>query len=136
MMETLAGTNGGVNLPEGPHSCLKCGQALPATEASTAIEFPATVVMSSRSLPRETARPRPQRRQRPRIFVWLLVLMLAFGMWWATSGDIPAAQQLQKLFTTSQTEAIIPPTLSITPHTFSTYKSTIPASASHVFVRG
>ncbi len=136
MMETLACTNCGVNLPEGSQFCLKCGQALPATEASTAIEFPATVVMSSRSLPRETARPRPQRRQRPRIFVWLLVLMLAFGMWWATSGDIPAAQQLQKLFTTSQTEAIIPATLSVSPHSFSAYKFTVPASASNVVVSG
>jgi len=57
-------------------------------------------------------------------------------MWWATSGDIPAAQQLQKLFTTSQTEAIIPATLSVNPHSFSAYKFTVPASASNVVVSG
>ena len=135
-METLACTNCGVNLPEGSQFCLKCGQAVPATESSAAIELPATVIVSSRSLPREIDRQRPQRRQRPRIFVWLLLLLLPFGMWWATSGDIPAAQQLQKLFTTSQTEAIIPATLSVNPHSFSAYKFTVPASASNVVVSG
>lgn len=135
-METLACPNCGANLPEGSQFCLKCGQAVPATETSTAIEVPATVVVSRRSLPRATARSRPQQRQRPRIFVWLLVLILPFGIWWATSSDIPASQQLQKLFTISQTEAIIPATLSVNPHSFSAYKFTVPASASNVVVIG
>jgi hypothetical protein len=135
-METLACTNCGANLPQGSQFCLKCGQALPATETSSAIEVPPTVVVSSRSLPRETVRPRLQRRQRPRIFLWLLVLMLPLGMWWATSSDMPAAQHVRSLFTTSETEAIIPANLSVSSHSFSAYKFTVPASASNVVVSG
>jgi hypothetical protein len=57
-------------------------------------------------------------------------------MWWATSSDIPAAQQLQKFFTTSQMESIIPATLSVNSHSFAAYKFTVPASASNVVVVG
>ena len=136
-METLACTHCGANLPEGSQFCLKCGQAILSAEGpSTAIEVAATAVVRSRSLPRDPARPQPQRRQRLRIFLWVLVLLLPFGIWWATSSDTPAAQQLRELFITSRTEAILPATLSVNQNSFSAYKFTVPANASKVVVSG
>jgi hypothetical protein len=135
-MEALACTSCGVNLPEGSQFCLKCGHALPGTEINTAIEVPPPVVVSSRTLPRDSSRRRPQRRQWSRIFLWLFVLMLPFGVWWATSSDMPAALQVRSLFTTSEMNAIIPANLSVTSHSFSAYKFTVPASASNVIVSG
>src|SRR5260370_6271312 len=94
-METLSCANCGANLPEGSQFCLKCGQALQDMEPGTAIEvpeaeIPEAVVVSSRTLPRAPVW-RPQQRKRPRIFLWLLVLLLPLSSWWAASSHIPPA---------------------------------------------
>ena len=93
------------------------------------------MVVRSRTLPREPVW-RPQQRKRPRIFLWLLLLLLPVAIWWAASSDMPAAQQLRNLLTTSETAAIIPATFSLNPHSFAAYKFTVPASASNVVLSG
>ncbi len=135
-MEALACTNCGANLPEGSQFCLKCGQAIQDTEPGAAIEVPEAVVLSARTLPRAPAWQGPQQRKRPRNFVWLPLLILPLAVWWAASSDMPAAQQVRNLFTTSETEAVIPATFSVSPHSFAAYKFTVPASASNVFLGG
>jgi hypothetical protein len=66
----------------------------------------------------------------------LLALLLPVAIWWATDSNRPGAQQLQRLFTSTQTEAILPTTLSVNPHSFVPYRFTVPASASNVVAIG
>jgi hypothetical protein len=61
---------------------------------------------------------------------------LPLAIWWATDSNRLGAQQLQTLFTSTQTEAILPTTLSVSPHSFTPYRFTVPASASNVAVVG
>jgi len=140
-MEALACTNCGATLPEGSQFCLKCGQAIQDTEPGTTIEvpeaeIPEAVVVSSRTLPRVRVWRQPQQRKRPRIVLSLLVLLLPLAIWWTASSDMPAAQQVRNVFTTSETEAIIPASFSVNPHSFAAYKFTVPASASSVVLSG
>jgi hypothetical protein len=134
-METLACSSCGATLPEGSQLCPKCGKAPSDTAAATIIEVPATAVTRSRT-PRQPAWPLPPQRRRPRIGLWLLALLLPFAIWWATDSDRPGARQLQKLFATTQTEAIIPSLLSVNSHSLAAYRFTVPASASNVAIVG
>ena len=142
-METLACNGCGAPLPDGSQLCSNCGEncgekfgeatSVPAT--ATVIDVPATAVVHPR-IPRQPAWPLPRRRQRPRTGLWLLALLLPLAIWWATDSNRPGAQQLQRLFTSTQTEAILPTTLSVNPHSFVPYRFTVPASASNVVAIG
>src|ERR1700730_13334589 len=138
-METLACRGCGAALPDGSQLCSscgqKCGEATSARATATIIDVPARAVVHPRT-PRQPAWPLPRRRQRPRIGLWLLALLLPFAIWWATDSNRPGAQQLQKLFISTQTEAILPTTLSVNPHSFVPYRFTVPASASNAVVVG
>jgi predicted nucleic acid-binding Zn ribbon protein len=140
MMEVLACTACGANLPEGSQFCLKCGKPI-GSGASTAIQLPkevVPVVVSARTLPREPVplpSPRKRRRSRPRL-VWLVVLLMLMGIWWVASSDNPRAQQLQMLFTTAETETVLPASFAVNARSFSSYRFTVPPSASSVVLTG
>jgi hypothetical protein len=113
----------------------KCGEATSVAAAATVIDVPATAVVLPRT-PQQPAWPLPRRRQRPRIGLWSLALLVPLAIWWATDSNRPGAQQLQRLFTSTQIESILPTTLSVNPHSFVPYRFTVPASASNAVVFG
>src|SRR5260370_26013248 len=101
-METLACSGCGAALPDGLQLCSNCGgnsgESTSTGATATIIDVPATVVAHPRA-PRQPAWPLPRRRQRPRIGLLWLALLLPFAIWWATASNRPGAQQLQGLFT-------------------------------------
>ena len=121
--------------PLGCRTRLILAQSTSVRTTASVIDLPATVVAHPRA-PRQPAWPLPRRRQRPRIGILWLALLLPLAIWWATDSNRPGAQQLQRLFTSTQTEAILPATLSVNPHSFTPYRFTVPASASNVTVVG
>jgi len=116
-------------LPDGSQFCLKCGQAVgvPAADAT------ASATASSAAI--EALRLRRQ-RSKPRIAIWFLVPALLATIWWAATSSSPGAQQFQRLFNRSHTEAIVPATFVVKSRSFSYYKFMVPRGASSVVVSG
>jgi len=119
----------GAKLPDFSQFCLKCGQAV-------AVPAPGPIRSAAASNATVGASRLRRQRSKPRIPIWLLVPALLVTIWWAATSGSPGAQQFQRLFNRSHTEAIVPATFVVKSRSFSYYKFMVPRGASSVVVSG
>ena len=114
-------------LPDDAKFCLKCGQAVDRTKAD-AVHRPAVVA----------AREKPARapRQSGTALLLLMALVLLLSGWWLSTSSGTPAQQIREVASGAHTEAITEKTLAVGPHSFSSFKFSVPSGAVNVIVSG
>ena len=75
-------------------------------------------------------------RRKPRVAIWFLLPTLLVVLVWAFTSDSPGALQFQRGFNPSHSETIVPTAFSVSPHSFSYYKFTVPPGATQVAIDG
>jgi len=113
----------GASLPDDAQFCLKCGKPVSLPPKSP------TVV---ETLPPEIRQPRPKRR----IFLGILLAVLAGAILWAGLSDSPSAQQVQEFVGWKHDRIILDGPFSVGPHTFRYYKFALPEGSVNVAVVG
>ena len=99
-----------------PVLCKKCGSELPE-HAKECLKC---------------GQPRP----RPRIGIWVLLLILIGMISWAALSDNPYAQEFRDDVSGVQTQTVVQAPFSVEPHSFSSYKLTVPSGAMGVTLTG
>jgi hypothetical protein len=113
-------------LPDDAKFCLKCGQAVDRTRAD-AVHRPAVVAAKEKPAraPRQSGTP----------LLLLMALVLLSG-WWLSTSSSTLAQQIREVASGAHTEAITEKTLAVGPHSFSSFKFSVPSGAVNVIVSG
>jgi hypothetical protein len=114
-------------LPDDAKFCLKCGQAVDRTKAG-AVHRPAVVAAKEK--------PAPALRQSGTALLLLMVLVLLLAAWWMSTSSGTIAQQIREIASGAHTEAITEKTLTVGPHSFSSFKFSVPSGAVNVIVSG
>ena len=114
----------GASLPDEAQFCLKCGKPV-----STPPKPPAVIEAQPRA---EIAPAKPKRR----IFVWVLVVILAAVIVWILTSDSQSAQEAQEFVGFKQDRIILDSAFSVGPHTFRYYKFALPEGSVNVAVVG
>jgi ribosomal protein L40E len=113
----------GASLPDDAQFCLKCGKPVSLPPKSP------TVV---ETLPPEIRQP----RRKQRIFLGILLAVLAGAILWAGLSDSPSAQQVQELVGWKHDRIILDGPFSVGPHTFRYYKFALPEGSVNVAMVG
>jgi hypothetical protein len=124
----------GTELPEASQFCLKCGQPVTTAGAlatTALVEGSADAATSARAHAPTTVR----RRSRPKTAIWLIGLMLPIIAWVVFSND-SGAEQVREFVTMSHTETITEADFPVKPHSFSSFKFTVPPGAIRVSIKG
>lgn len=108
-------------MPDGAQFCVDCGHRTSAIPKEGVAEAREAV---SRS------------RLIRRIAIWFLVPFLVLAIWWAATNIGPTPQHLREFLALSHTETITAKTFSVNPHSFASYKFTVPSGTTDVAVNG
>jgi hypothetical protein len=114
-------------LPDDAKFCLKCGQAVGSVKVD-AIPVSKPFVVHKEKL--------PQARNNSSIAIVVILLLLLAGGWWIATSTQPFAQRTREIASGAHTEAVTEKTLSVSAHSFSSYKFSVPAGAVNVMVGG
>jgi hypothetical protein len=114
-------------LPDDAKFCLKCGKAVDRTKAD-AVGRP--VMIAAKEKPART------RRRSGVGFLLVLVLVLLLAGWWTSASSSTLAQQIREGVSGAHIEAITEKTLTVGPHSFSSFKFSVPPGAVNVIVSG
>ena len=77
-----------------------------------------------------------RRGWRGRIIACVLVVVVLGAAGWVASSETPTARQIQSYITTAHAETIFEDSIALKPHSFSSYRVTVPESAIEVAISG